>query len=472
MKIISTYPAKIKESSGAFEATAVLYRQAVDYFIGIMLKHWDNQYASLTNVNFVVRETELLCWPTAKRPLTKYDFGKLFYKFPSYLRRAAISEAYGKVSSFLTRLKQWKVNPQGKEPGLPKAGRTFPAMYREVMFKNTTDRYTVRIKVFIRNTWDWMEVKIRKSDMDYIAKYCPLRKACVPTLRRRGKNWSLDFPFEEERKLTDTPIREQTIVSVDLGINNACVCSVMTSEGTILARRFLHLNREKDSLNRALQRIKNAQKQGNRKMPRLWAKAKGINDSIAVKTATFIMDLAVYYSAHVIVMEKLDLKGRKHGSKKQRLHHWRAQYVQQMVQDKAHRNGQRVSRVCAWNTSRLAFDGSGAVTRGEKNHSLCTFQNGKRYHCDLSASYNIGARYFVREIFKSLSVTMGQRIAAKVPGCVKRSTCTLSSLFRLHAELGSTEHQLSEFSLHRTEAVPPITNEGSLRLSRGRLHKA
>ena len=100
------------------------------------------------------------------------------------------------------------------------------------MFKNTTDRYTVRIKVFIRNTWDWTEVKLRKSDMDYIAKYCPLRKACVPTLRRRGKNWSLDFPFEEERKLTDTPIREQTIVSVDLGINNACVCSVMTSEGT------------------------------------------------------------------------------------------------------------------------------------------------------------------------------------------------------------------------------------------------
>ena len=464
MKIISTYPAKIKESSGAFEATAVLYRQAVDYFIGIMLKHWDKQFASLPNINVVTRQTELLCWPTSKRPLTQYDFGKSFYKFPSYLRRAAISEAYGMVSSYHTRLKQWKASPQGKEPGLPKVGRTFPAMYREVMFKNTTDRYTVQIKVFIRNTWDWMEVKLRKSDMDCIAKYCPLRKACVPTLRRRGKNWSLDFPFEEERKLTATPIREQTIVSVDLGINNACVCSVMTSEGTVLARRFLHLTREKDSLNRALQRIKNAQKQGNRKMPRLWAKAKGINDSIAVKTATFIMDLAVYYSAHVIVMEKLDLKGRKHGSKKQRLHHWRAQYVQQMVQDKAHRNGQRVSRVCAWNTSKLAFDGSGAVTRDEKNHSLCTFPNGKRYHCDLSASYNIGARYFVREIFKSLSVTMGQRVAAKVPECVKRSTCTLSSLFRLHAELGSTEPQSSECSPHRTEVVPPITNEGSLRL--------
>ena len=464
MKIISTYPAKIKESSRAFEATAVLYRRAVDYFIDIMLKHWDSSFSTITNSTFVVRVTELLCWPTAKRPLTKYDFGTSFYKFPCYLRRAAINEAYGLVSSYQTRLKQWQTNPQGKEPGLPKAGRTFPAMYRDVMFKNTTDRYTVRIKVFIRNTWDWTEVKLRKSDMDYIAKYCPLRKACVPTLRRRGKKWSLDFPFEEEKKLTNVPIREQTVVSVDLGINNACVCSVMNSEGTILARRFLRLSCEKDSLNRALQRIKNAQKQGNRKMPRLWAKAKGINDSIAVKTANFIMDTAVYYSAHVIVMEKLDLKGRKRDSKKQRLHHWRAQYVQRMVEDKAHRNGQRVSRVCAWNTSKLAFDGSGKVIRDEKNHSLCTFPNGKRYHCDLSASYNIGARYFVREIFKSLSVTTGQRIAAKVPECVKRSTCTLSSLIRLHAELGSTERQLSECSPHRTEAVPPITNEGGLRL--------
>lgn len=49
MKIISTYPSKIKESSGAFEATAVLYRQAVDYFIGIMLKHWDGSFSTIAN---------------------------------------------------------------------------------------------------------------------------------------------------------------------------------------------------------------------------------------------------------------------------------------------------------------------------------------------------------------------------------------------------------------------------------------
>lgn len=85
MKIISAYPAEIKESSGAFEATAVLYRQAVDCFIGIMLKHRDGSFSTITNSTFVVRAAELLCWPTAKRPLTKYDYGNSFYKFPSYL---------------------------------------------------------------------------------------------------------------------------------------------------------------------------------------------------------------------------------------------------------------------------------------------------------------------------------------------------------------------------------------------------
>ena len=114
-------------------------------------------------------------------------------------------------------------------------------------------------------------------------------------------------------------------------------------------------------------------------MPRLWVKPKGISDSIAVKTADFIMDTAVYCSAHVIVMEKLVLKGRKHGPKKQGLHYRRAQYVQRRVEDKAHRNGQRVSRGCAGNTSKLAFDGSGAATRAEKNHSFCTFRNEKAF---------------------------------------------------------------------------------------------
>ena len=186
-----------------------------------------------------------------------------------------------------------------------------------------------------------------------------------------------------------------------------------------------------------LNKIKKAQQHGAKKMPRLWAKAKGVNLDIAHKTAQFIADVATLYSADVIVFEHLDTQGKKRGSKKQRLHHWRAQTVQRIVTDKAHRDGVRIRRVCAWNTSKLAFDGSGEVERDEHNYSMCTFTTGKRYHCDLSASYNIGARYFIREILKSLPVKIGLGVQAKVPELSKRTTCTLSTLLSLNAELAA-----------------------------------
>ena len=168
-----------------------------------------------------------------------------------------------------------------------------------------------------------------------------------------------------------------------------------------------------------------------------------INLVVPMKTAAYIVDMAVRYSVDTVVFEHLETSGKKKGSKKQRLHHWRAQYVQSMVADKVHRLGMRVARVCAWGTSRLAFDGSGRILRGKEsekttgNYSLCEFQTGKVYHCDLNASYNIGARYFIREILKSVPVTVQQDIGAKVPRCLKRSTCTLSDLISLAAVLAA-----------------------------------
>ena len=52
-----------------------------------------------------------------------------------------------------------------------------------------------------------------------------------------------------------------------------------------------------------------------------------VNKDIAVKTANFIAGVANEFKVDVIVMEHLDLAGRKRGSKRQRLHHWRAKYV-------------------------------------------------------------------------------------------------------------------------------------------------
>ena len=251
----------------------------------------------------------------------------------------------------------------------------------------------------------------------------------------------MDFPFEEDVILTKTDVRKQTILAVDLGIHSAATVCVMRSDGTILGRYFCKLSKEYDSLNHSINRIKKAQQNGNYKTPRLWAKAKGINKDISIKTANFIMEVAGLYDVDVIVFEHLDRKGKKRGSKKQKLHLWRSQYVQSIVEHKAHRLGMRISRICAWGTSRLAYDGSGTVLRGKDAgftcYSLCQFPNGKVYNCDLSASYNIGSRYFVREIIKSLPVRERLALEAKVPEVAKRSTCTLSTLINLNAEIMS-----------------------------------
>ena len=262
-----------------------------------------------------------------KRPLVKYDFDRDFHKFPSYLRRSAIAHAVGAVSSYRSRLKAWEDTPEaerGRRPGLPKAGFCFPALYKGGIFVET-GKDTARIKVFIRNTWDWIDVSLRSQDVKYIESHCQGMEKMSPSLRRKGKRWYLCFPFTQNVMLSDKGTDGHMagrILSVDLGITNACTCCVMEKDGTVTSRHFLRLG------------------------------------------ASFIIKKAVENKVDVIVMEHLDLSGRKRGRMKQRLHHWRAKYVQAMVTHKAHALGIRVSTVCAWNTSRLAFDGSGRVLRG------------------------------------------------------------------------------------------------------------
>lgn len=437
MNIYSTYCVKIKHYSHIFKDTVYVYREATDFLIEVCLNYWD-KISAKTGSLLKQQYVERLIHATKYNPDTKYDFDSRFYKMPSYMRRCAINEAIGKVSSYKSNLSNWEKQPIGKAPSVPRAGYIFPSMYRTVMY-NQTDAYSAQIKVYVRNTWDWITVSLRKSDMDYIFRHCGNRRQCAPTLQKRGKEWFLDFPFEEKVKLTDKSVYEQTIVAVDLGINTAATVSVMRSDGTILGRHFCKLSEEIDSLTHSINRIKKAQQHGNRKMPRLWAKAKGINHDIATKTANRIIDIAVNCNADVIVFEHLDKNGKVRGSKKQMLKLWRSQEVQSIVANKAHRLGMHISYICAWGTSMYAYDGSGKVLRGEdanlKSYSECRFANGKIYNCDLSASYNIGSRYFVREILKSLPVTVRLALEAKVPWAAKRSTCTFSTLISLNAEL-------------------------------------
>lgn len=442
MDVYSSYKVKIKHYNKIFSQTVKVYRQAVSFFIDICDKEW----RQLKDLNSLKRcsKIEELSLITKKHPNPQYNFNENFYKMPVYLRRSAINEATGCFSSYYSNLQDWKENHIGKQPNLQLDRNVMPTLYKDNMYIRT-DSKSARIKIFHKNDWVWLDIELNNQDVKYIQNHCKFKKEYVPTLKREGKCWYLVFPFSDKITFQKTDIQDQTICSVDLGLNNNATCSIMQSDGTVIGRKFINLSIEKDHLNKAIGRIKNAQQHGARKTPIKWKHVNDLNTDISRKTAKQIIDFAVLFNVDVIVFEYLNTSGKLKGKSKQKLALWRKQEIQKLVKHKAHILGIRISRICAWNTSKLAFDGSGKVERGkfiqngiEKyNYSICTFKNGKQYHCDLNASYNIGARYFIRELLKSDSVMRRLPSQTKDSDYGTGSTRTLSTLIRLNADLNS-----------------------------------
>lgn len=440
MNIFSSYKVKIKHYNHIFEQTVEIYRNAVSFFIDVCDKEWD-VLEPLKNLE-KCRKVEELTLQTKKNQNPKYDFNEKFYKMPSYLRRSAINTATGCYSSYYSNLNNWEENSVGNRPKLQIARNVMPTLYKDNMYIRTDDN-TARIKIFHKNDWVWLDIELNNQDVKYIQNHCKFKKEYVPTLKKQGKCWYLVFPFEDKVEFQKVDIQDQMICAVDLGLNNNATCSIMQSDGTVVGRKFVNLVTEKDHLDKALNRVKKAQQNGARRYPTLWKHVNDLNTDISRKTAKEIVDFAVLYNADVIVFEHLDTQGKKKGKGKQKLALWRKQEIQKLVEHKAHILGIRISHICAWNTSRLAFDGSGKVERGtyiqngvEKyNYSICTFPNGKQYHCDLNASYNIGARYFIRELLKSDSVMRRLPSQTKDSDYGTGTTRTLSTLIRLNADL-------------------------------------
>lgn len=440
MNIFSSYKVKIKHYNHIFEQTVEIYRNAVSFFIDVCDNEWD-VLEPLKNLERC-RKIEELTLHTKKNQNPKYNFNERFYKMPSYLRRSSINTATGCYSSYYSNLKNWKATPIGNKPKLQLDRNVMPTLYKENMYIRTDDN-TARIKIFHKNDWVWLDVELNNQDVKYIQNHCTFKKEYVPTLKKQGKCWYLVFPFEDKVKFQKVDIEDQIICAVDLGLNNNATCSIMQSDGTVVGRKFVNLATEKDHLDKALNRVKKAQQNGARKCPTLWKHVNDLNTDISRKTAKEIVDFAVLYNADVIVFEHLDTQGKKKGRGKQKLALWRKQEMQKLVEHKAHILGIRISHICAWNTSKLAFDGSGKVERGtyiqnrvEKyNYSICTFPNGKQYHCDLNASYNIGARYFIRELLKSDSVMRRLPSQTKDSDYGTGTTRTLSTLIRLNTDL-------------------------------------
>ena len=412
MKVYKTAKLKIL-GSHIIEPTIRIYREALSFVIDVCYKEkagWLT-LGGKDRYNFI----EKLIHATSKNPNPKYiEFDEKFYKMPTYLRRSIVSKAIGIVNSYLALCdkyidKKTKTLHEGKKfthkpPRLSYNHYSFPALYKGNMFENFDIDGTCRIKLFIDNDWKYVDIAFDKR-----ALYS-------------SKRFYLNVPFYKDVELSK---EQDIVVGVDLGITNSAVVSAVMKDGTVIDRLFINQPKEKDHLKYQLDRLNKANRMSSikNKKPNIWRKIHNLLTAIETQTANDIVDFAKKNNAKVIVFEHLNFKNRKGDKKKKKLRsksqYWAKIRIQEMVKNKAHSMGIRFSRVDARNTSALAFDGSGYVRRNTKG-DIATFTTGKIYHADLNASYNIAARYFLRELER-----------AKVPVRIDRTSQTLDTLINL-----------------------------------------
>ena len=438
MQTVSSYGVEIRKQNIPIRQTLEIYRQAVSYLTEIYEQVWaELKMIPLAKKRFNAAEHLI---HTTKKNHAHFDFDIRFPKMPSYLRRAAIQHALGSVSSYESRMEQWEAAGElSGKPNFTCENHAMPVFYRDVMYREGTEgKDEAYLKLYDGHDWRWFRVCLSHTDMEYLRRNWYGKKASAPTLEKRHHKYFLRFSYTEEVMLTKTPVKEQIICSVDLGINTDAVCSIMRADGTILGRKFINFSSDKDHLYHVLGRIRRFQREhSSRQVQSRWDYAKRLNMELSRKIAAEITKYAAEYQADVIVFEYLEMQGKISGKKKQKLHLWRKRDIQKLCEHQAHRNGIRVSRVSARNTSRLACDGSGAVVRNPENHSLCIFRTGKQYNCDLSAAYNIGARYFIRELLKPLPETERSSLEAKVPAVKRRTSCVYADLRKLYVEVNN-----------------------------------
>ena len=251
-------------------------------------------------------------WCILRKKTARFDFDFRFPKMPSYLRRAAIRHALGSVSSYKTRMNLW--TKSGEKTGMPKLvyeNHAMPVFYRGVMYREGAEgKEEAYLKLYDGHDWKWFRVSLSHTDMEYLRKNWAGKRATAPVLEKRHRKYFLRFSYTEEVLFTKTPVKEQVICSVDLGINTDAVCTIMRADGTVLGRRFINHPSEKDWMYRTLGRIRKFQREhGSAQSRGRWAYTKRLNIELGKKIAGAIIRYAEENHADVIVFEYLENAG-------------------------------------------------------------------------------------------------------------------------------------------------------------------
>jgi IS605 OrfB family transposase len=452
------------------ERTVAAFRRAVRGLCGVMLVHWDE----ISHGKVKCASIEGLFHKTALRPDVKYPaLDRLFGKMPSYLRRAAIEQAHGAVSSFLSNWSNFlggQIAGRAREEGArsPRLGLNdvFPSLYGGNMILYGQDLRTVRIKLLgADGQWRFSEpLPVKGRFVRVLPKAAKLDQS--PSLILRGAKVVLSCPvtLRPPRYVTNKDFANgaHRICSVDVGINTAATAAIVDSTGTVIARTFLTCGRHNDqrdalaSVVAARHRQSGPHVRGQKHCSALHRRISGLSLDAARTLASRLAAFAAQYGAKAFAIE--DLKGwRPKGPSKQqrkRFHRFQHRALIQALTLKAQEMGARMLEVYARGTSRWAHDGSGKVVRSKQNAQLATFASGKQYNADLNGALNIAAR--------GLAMIMGIKPKAmqgaatgKSSGAVERMPLVLADIW-VHARLlrGASNRPTSSGG-HQGDGIAP-----------------
>jgi putative transposase len=389
------------EQKQYFLNTVKEYRRLCRFLVTVICTHWQD-LGGLSSDN-VVPAVEKLVHQTAQNPNPRYPtIDKAFHKFPSYLRRAAIMFAVGQVSSYMTRYWDWQSGQSrnrrdAKPPILNSDAGCYPVLYKGQCFK-LHGFEQVEIKVFTGSDWIWITMPITSLRERHQVSTNQMKS---PSLIVNDKSCHLSVPFEcHPEKVKGSGL----VVAVDLGINTTATVSVVSQNGTVIHREFIHPGRDIDRRDKRLKSVSMRAKKtmghggklGQGFCKNTYRKCRHINQQIGHLVSKQITQIAQSYSADAVVFEHLKgwkpKGGKKRSNLKQKFHGWLKSLIVELTQRKWAECGGKTMTIIAAYTSKLAYDGSGQVKRDKKNYALATFSSGKQYNCDLNGSYNIAAR--------------------------------------------------------------------------------
>src|SRR5260370_25994886 len=357
------------EYAAWFAANQALFNRVCAFYFGVIQAH--EKILDLSNKD-ALTALEKLTHTTQSNPNPVMPLCEIQEDIPAMFRRAAIHAALGSARSFYSTLSKWlkrkeKAQSKGKTftqlpPLSPRSWNKSATLYAGQWKERAGS--SIMIKVWTGSVWSWVKVRITGREIPDDARMGS------PQLIRRGNQWWLHTPIEEqfkspgklEKQLTTN---EQTkICSVDLNLEEQlAVCTIRTVEGSILATKFIGGGRRVNGLRKKqLGRIaRNRRKTGiiaenEQDDADLWRKIRNTDEQVAHLVSARIVQFAKLHEASILVFEHLgNLKPAKgkyshRGNSKRAF--WMKGRIFKYSKYKAYNAGIVTSRVNPRNTSR------------------------------------------------------------------------------------------------------------------------